>query len=145
MAVKLTRSRRFVHCPICAAHECTCVSEHEYTGKGENAIVMPLRYPGFMEGTGRSSGVNAPERIYENGRLLYAKGAPVSPEDVERLGLGSGPKEDAAAPVEPKTKTTTRKPSTRKPAAKKKPATPRKTVARGARRRAPGNSTEEGA
>lgn len=142
MAVKLTRSRRFVHCPICAAHECTCVSEHEYTGKGENAIVMPQRYPGFLDGTARSSGVVAPERIYENGRLLYAKGALIKPEDVERLGLGSGPKE-GDAPVEPKT--TTRKPSTRKPAAKKKPVTPRKTVARGARRRAPAKPNEEGA
>ena len=104
MAVKLTRSRRRATCPVCGVADCLCTGDVPYSGKGEKAIV--IRIPDMMSGTARASHVVAPERIYENGRLLYAKGQPVKIEDVERLGLGTvraSAKPKAATPATPKT------------------------------------------
>lgn len=95
---------------------------------------MPIKIPGLMAGTSRKSGIVAKERIYERGRLLYAKGAQIKVEDVARLGYGPAPEveTEADAPVVEKPKTT-RQPRKPKAAAPKKPAAPK--VARGGRGR----------
>lgn len=87
-----------------------------------------IRLPGYDTGSKRKrSGVFATERIYENARLLYPKGAEIRPEDVERLGYGK-PVEAVEAPkVEPKPKTQRRSAApkrTAKPRAPKKPVDP---------------------
>lgn len=139
--IKLTRSRRRPWCPICGTQDCTCPGEHEYTGKGEKAIVMPNA---LGQGTGkRRSGVFATDRIYEKTehgrRLLYAKGSEIKPEDLVRLGFREA---EPSAEVEP-VKTTPKRGS-RKPAAAKKPATTKPTPkARGHRARRPATPKED--
>lgn len=84
-----------------------------------------IRLPGYDTGSKRKrSGVFATERIYENARLLYPKGAEIRPEDVERLGYGK-PVEAVEAPkvdAKPKTQRRSAAPKrTAKPRAPKKP------------------------
>lgn len=97
---------------------------------------MPIKIPGMMSGTSRKSGVVAKERIYENGRLLYAKGRPIKPEDVERLGYGPAPVEAVESTEAPKR---TPKKTTVAPKAPKT----KTTVARGRRARTPKPTGED--